>query len=257
MTQARKITVFGAGPAFGLPEGSPYVTKTLVQLQMAGLAYRRDLARPDDSPKGQIPFIQDAEDIVADSTFIRGHIEARYGIDLDAGLSPAQRAQAWAIERMVENQLGWAVAWFRFMDEANFEKGPAHWFDGAPEAIRPQLKQQLLDQVGINLRAVGIGRHAPEEIVELGARSLWSLSVTLGDQPFLMGDRPTSVDAIAFAVLAQTLTPFFDHPLRRRAAGFCNLTAYVDRMMARYFPDFPWCVAEPVSASEARAFEAA
>jgi glutathione S-transferase len=261
MTQSHKITVFGAGPAFGLPEGSPYVTKTLVQLQMAGLAYRRDMARPDDGPKGQIPFIQDGDDIVADSTFIRGHIEARYGVDLDAGLSPAQRAQAWAIERMVENQLGWTAAWFRFMDEENFERGPAHWFDHAPEAIRAQLKQQLLDQVAINLRAVGVGRHAPEEIVELGARSLWSLSVTLGDKPFLMGDRPTSVDAIVFAVLAQVLTPVFDHPLRRRAEGFCNLVAYVNRMMARYFPDFAWTTADapaPTPAkAEAEVYEAA
>ena len=253
------IIVFGAGPAFGLPEGSPYVTKTLVQLQMAGLPYRRDFARPDDSPKGQIPFIHDAGDVVADSTFIRGHIEARYGVDLDAGLSPAQRAQAWAIERMVENQLGWTAAWFRFMDEANFQKGPAHWFDQAPEAMRAELERQLLDQVAINLRAVGVGRHAPEEIVELGARSLWSLSVTLGDKPFLMGARPTSVDAVAFAVLAQFLTPFFDHPLRRRAEGFCNLVAYVDRMMARYFPDFPWIAAEPPreAAERETAFEAA
>jgi glutathione S-transferase len=253
------IVVFGAGPAFGLPEASPYVTKTLVQLQMAGLPHRRDFARPDDSPKGQIPFIQDADDIVADSTFIRGHIEARYGVDLDAGLSPAQRAQAWAIERMVENQLGWTAAWFRFMDQENFERGPAHWFDHAPEAIRAELRRRLLDQVAASLRAVGVGRHAPEEIVELGARSLWSLSVALGDKPFLMAKWPTSVDAIVFAVLAQLLTPVFDHPLRRRAEGFGNLTAYVARMMARYFPDHPWAAAEPPceAAGRAEAMEAA
>jgi glutathione S-transferase len=237
------LVVFGAGPAFGLPEGSPYVTKTLVQLQMAGVPYRREAGRPDASPKGQIPYIQDEGEVIADSTFIRGHVEARYGVDLDAGLSPAERAQAWALERMIENQLAWTAAWFRFMDADNFERGPARWFDGAPEAMRAELKRQLLDQVAINLRAVGIGRHAPEEIVELGARSLWALSVTLGDKPFLMGQRPTSVDAIAFATLAQFLTPFFDHPLRRRAEGFENLVAYVDRMMAWYFPDHPWAAA--------------
>ncbi|WP_304170636.1 glutathione S-transferase family protein [Phenylobacterium aquaticum] len=235
-----QVTLFGVGPGFGLPETSPYVMKTMVQLAMAGIDYRFAPGDREASPKGQLPYIEDAGDRVADSTFIRGHIEARYGVDLDAGLTPAERAQAWAFERMIENQLGWAIAWFRFMDPANFAKGPAHWFDRAPEAMREDLRQGLKDAVATNLKAVGIGRHAPDEIALLGTRSLWALSSQLGDKPFLMGQTPTSVDAIAFGVLATALTPFFDSPLRRRAEGFANLVAYVERMMARYFPDFAW-----------------
>lgn len=234
------ILLFGVGPGFGLPETSPYVMKTMVQFAMAGIPYRFAIGAREDSPKGQVPFIEDGGERIADSTFIRGHIEARYGVDLDAGLTPVERAQAWAFERMIENQLGWTIAWFRFMDPVNFEKGPAHWFDQAPEAMRDQLRAGLKEAVAINLKAVGVGRHTPEEIVLLGTRSLWALSVQLGDKPFLMGDRPTSVDAIAFGVLLTALTPFFDSPLRRKAEGFPNLVAYVERMMGRYFPDFVW-----------------
>jgi glutathione S-transferase len=237
------ITLFGGGPAFGLPEVSPYVTKTLVQLKLAGVPYIFEGAIPDDGPKGQIPFIEDGGRKIADSTFIRGHVEAAYGVDLDEGLTAAERATAWAIERMVENQLGWTAAWFRFFDEENFEKGPAHWFDWAPQEMREGLKADLLAQVGINLKAVGIGRHTPEEIVQLATRSLWSLSTLLGDKPFMMGEQPTSVDAIVFGVLAQILTPHFDSPIRRRAEGFANLVAYVDRMMAHFFPEHPWIAA--------------
>ena len=39
------ITLFGFGAGFGLPEISPYVTKTEVQLKMAGLAYRKERAQ--------------------------------------------------------------------------------------------------------------------------------------------------------------------------------------------------------------------
>ena len=40
--------------------------------------------------------------------------------------------------------------------------------------------------------------------------------------------------------LAGILTPYFTSPLRERTEQFRNLTAYVDRMMLRYYPDFAW-----------------
>src|SRR5271167_4944434 len=103
------ITLYGGGPNFGLPETSPYVTKTEVQLQMAGLTYRKQTAMTTDSPKGQLPFIDDDGECIADSTFIRAHIESKYGFDFDAGLDLQQRAQAWAFERMIEHHLYWAL----------------------------------------------------------------------------------------------------------------------------------------------------
>lgn len=232
------ITLYAAGPAYGLPEGSPYVTKTEIHLKMAGLWYQKVPARPDTSPKGQLPWIDDDGVKVADSTFIRAYIERSYGVDLDAGLSKAQRGQAWAIERMVENHLGWASCHFRFFDDANFAKGPAHWFDGMPGEARAAAIDGLLDTVQTNMKAVGMGRHSSDEIVELGAWSLTALSEMLGNTSFVMGHRPTSVDAIVFAMLAQILTPFFDSPLRRRAESLPNLVAFAERMMAGYYPDF-------------------
>lgn len=232
------ITLYVAGPAFGLPEGSPYATKTEIQLMMAGLAYEKRAAHPSSSPKGQLPWIDDDGVRVADSTFIRAYLERSYGVDLDAGLTRVERAQAWTIERMVENQLGWTNSYFRFFDFDNFEKGPARWFDGAPEGRRADLRAALLDTVETNLKAVGVGRHAPAEIVELASWSLTALSELLGDKAFMMGERPTSVDAVVFAMLAQILTPFFDSPIRRRAEGFANLVAYAERMLARFYPAF-------------------
>ena len=81
------ITLFGFGPAFGLPDPSPFVMKTEVQLKMAGLPYRRERAAPPAAPKGKIPFIDDGGVHIGDSTSIRAHIENTYDIDLDHGLS--------------------------------------------------------------------------------------------------------------------------------------------------------------------------
>ena len=234
------ITLYGFGAGFGLPEISPFVTKTEVQLKMAGLSYRKERAMPPASPKGQLPFIDDDAHSIADSTFIRAHIERKYGFDFDAGLDRQQRAQAWAFERMIEHHVYWAVVGARWVDPDNFAKGPTHFFDGAPEHVREKLREDAQFRVAENYLLSGLGRHAPDDDVDLALRSLFALSVQLGDKPFLMGGKPCGTDATAFGAIAGILTPFFHSRLREETERFENLTAYVDRMMQQYFPNFAW-----------------
>src|SRR6201995_5059974 len=222
------ITLFGFGTGFGLPEISPFVTKTEVQLRMAGLAYVKEKTRPPASPKGQLPFITDDGEAVADSTFIRAHIEGKYGFDFDAPLSLQHRAQAWAFERMIEHHLYWALVGARWVDPENFAKGPTHFFDGAPEHLREKLREDAQFRVAENYLLSGLGRHAPDEDVDLAVSSLFALSVQLGDKPYLIGDTPCGADATAFAMLAGILTPYFTSLLGERARRFGNLVAYVD-----------------------------
>lgn len=237
------ITLYVGGAFFDLPEASPYVTKAEVQLKMAGLAYRTEPSFPARGPKGQIPFVDDDGTMVGDSTFIRTHIEQKYGIDLDEGLDERQRAEAWAIERLLENHLCWAMVYFRWLVPENFEKGPAHFFDRVPEETRAKFREEAVANVASGMRAHGIGRHSQEEIVELGGRSLSALSALLGDKPYLMGDRPSGVDATALGILAGLFTPFFDSPLRRKGLSFANMVAYTDRLMRQYYPEHRWQVA--------------
>lgn len=237
---ASRLTLYATRAGFGLPDASPFVLKTEVQLQMAGLAYERASAIPPQAPKGKLPYVDDHGVVVTDSTFIREHIEHTYGIDLDADLDVSQRAQAWAIERMLEDHLYFAMVWFRWLEPANFAKGPAHFADAAPEDQREQMRHDLQARKRAELHAQGLGRHAPGEIARLGIRSIDALAVLLGDKPWLMGKAPSGVDATALGMLACVLTPFFDTPLRRAAAAHANLTAYVASMMQRYYPGHPW-----------------
>ncbi len=228
------ITLYGGGPNFGLPEVSPSVTKTEIHLKMAGLAYEKKVARPQTGPKGQMPWIEEDGERIGDSVFIRLHIENKYGFDFDAGLDPLQRAQAWAVERMMENHLAQALGWSRWMIPENFDKGPARFFDHFPAAER----DAILQRVAANFLALGISRHTPEEIADLGGRSLEAVSLILGDKTWLMGEQPCGADASVFAMVAGILTPWFDSPLRRRAEAFPNLVAYVERGMKAWYPEF-------------------
>src|SRR4051812_109770 len=102
------IKLYGFGSYLGMPDGSPFVMKAEILLRMAGLAYEKNTtATPEQGPKGKLPFLVDAGEMVADTTFIRAHIERKYGFDFNRGLDKTERAEAWAIERMIEDHLYW------------------------------------------------------------------------------------------------------------------------------------------------------
>ena len=231
------ITLYGFGSYFGLPDQSPLVMKTMVQLKMAGLPFDVSVTGYMNAPKGKLPYIRDVEETIADSTFIRKHIESKYGVDLDSGLNDAQRAQAWTIERMVEDHLLWAITYVRWTKDENFAKASA-LFAAAPAAMRAQLSEAARKRMLDNLQAQGFGRHSEEDVTELCSRSLSALSAHLGDKAYLFGEKPAGVDATAFGVFACLGTDVFDTTLTRRARGFANLMSYRERMMAKYFPEF-------------------
>lgn len=241
---ASTVTVYGFGPWHGLPDSSVFTVKTEIQLKMANVAYVKDLTGFAMAPKGKLPYIRDIDGtIVPDSTFIRAHIEQTRGIDLDARLKPRQRAESWAIERMLEDHLNWAIGWFRWIPEEAFQEGPARFFDTAPVELQADLRNAARARVSAAMHAHGMGRHSAEEIAALGFRSLESLAMLLGDGEFLFGTEMSAVDATAAAMLASLIVPSLSSPLRHRAMQLDNLVEYTQRMMGRFFPPVPRYVA--------------
>ena len=232
------ITLYTFGPNFGLPDASPFALKSEVQLKMAGLGYQLAFGGLPSAPKGKLPYLDDDGTVVADSVFIRDYVEKTYCVDLDAGLNAKQKATAWAVERMVEDHLYWAIIHLRWAVKENFDKGPTHFFDAMPEPMASEVRQQARQRTIANLEAHGLGRHSPDEIADQASRSLASLSAILGDKPYLMGDAPSGSDASVFGGVAGVLAPLFDSPVRCAAEVHPNLVAYRDRMMARYYPAF-------------------
>jgi glutathione S-transferase len=229
------ITLEGFGPAFGLPDPSPFVTKVEMLLKMAGLPYAVDTRGFNKAPKGKLPYIIDNGEVVADSTFIRWHIEQKYNIDFDHGLSAEQRAIAWALEKMLEEHLYWALGYARWMVDANFDKGPRNFFNTTPAPLRPFLIPMIRWKVRRALHAQGFGRHSPEEIVTLGTRSINATAEFLDTKPYMMGAEPTGLDATAFAFITGILCPLFETPLRVAAERHDNLRRYVGRTTMRFF----------------------
>ena len=230
------ITLHVFGSFFGLPDASPFVMKAEMLLKLAGLEYQTTRKGFSGAPKGKLPFIVDDGTVVADSTLIRLHLERKYGVDFDRGLAARDKGVAWATEKMLEDHLYWVLVYWRWMNDANFDKGPSKFFDRAPAIIRPLAKWKIRGNVRRNLYCHGLGRHTETEMTAMSDRAFEALSLLLGDNRYLMGDRACGADATAFAFIAGSLCPLFDSPAHAKARTLPNLIAYRDRMMTEYYP---------------------
>lgn len=233
-------TLFGWGAMFGSVSPSPYVIKADVQMQMLGLAFDRRIADLASVPKGKAPYAEDDGAVIEDSTFIRQHFEAKTGADLDAGLSDLARAGAWAFERMLEDHLVPIVVHERWVEGDNFDRGPAQFFTGIPEPMRAEVAANMREQVKNSLYAQGIGRHSRAERMQLAARDVAAAAALLGDKPFMLADHVTALDATAYGVLACCAAPIFESELPAMIAAHANLSAYMERMQARFFAQDRW-----------------
>ena len=230
------ITLYAFGSAFGLPDFSPFVTKVEMLLKLSGLDYEVDTGGLSKAPKGKLPYIVDDSEIIADSTFIRWHLEEKYGIDFDPGLDATERATAWAFEKMFEDHAYWTVLHARWVDDRNFSEGVRVYFQRLPMPLRLIIERAARRQIKAQIKGHGMGRHSVEEIVALGSRSLAAVADFLGRKPYMMGYRVTGLDATAYAFLIGAMCPVFETPLRTEVERHDNLKAYVARMTEEYFP---------------------
>jgi glutathione S-transferase len=223
-------------PAFGLPNASPFCMKLETYLRMAELPYepvnRGDVLR---APKRKLPYIDDDGMIVADTSFIVDYLKQRYGDALDAGLSAFERAQATAFQRLFEEDLYWAVVQTRWADDAGWIKTREAFFGAMPVPMRWVVPALARRGLLAEMRGHGMGRHSVTEIHAIGCRDVSAAADFLGDKPFMLGERPTSLDATAHAFLANLLWAPVESPIQRHARTRPTLEAYCRRMKARYF----------------------
>lgn len=223
-------------PAFGLPNASLFCMKLETWLRLAGIPYEAvNDGNVFKAPLGKLPYIDDDGRLIADSHFIIEHLKQRHGDTLDADLTPRHRAIATAFQRLLEENLYWAVVYTRWVLDDGWRLTREAFFGQLPWPLRAIVAPLARRGMRSELRGHGLGRHPEAEIYAIGMRDLDAVADYLADQPFLMGDRPRSIDASAFAFLANVLWAPVDSPLQRHARSRPNLEAYCQRMKARCF----------------------
>jgi glutathione S-transferase len=229
------ITLYGFGPYFSCPDASPFVIKAMLLLKFAGLTFDKDTNGFQKAPKGKLPYINDDGEIIADSTLIRFHIERKYKFDFDAMLGAEQKAIGWAFEKMCEEHLYWGLLDLRWMNDANFKKGPVNFFNAIPMPIRILVQKMVRKKVKNSLWAQGFGRHSAQDMLEFSRRDIDAIAALLGDKPYLFGGTPCAADASVVSMLIALRSPHFESPLRAAVERHANLRAYCERILGEYF----------------------
>jgi len=172
---------------------------------------------------------------VADTTFVIDYLKGRYGDPLDAALSALERAVATAFQRLIEENLYWAIVQTRWADDAGWEGTREAFFGAMPAPLRWFVPALARRGLLAEMRGHGMGRHSAAEIHTIGCRDVTAIADFLADKPYMLGEQPTSLDATTHAFLANLLWAPVDSPIRRHAQARPTLEAYCQRMKARYF----------------------
>jgi glutathione S-transferase len=225
-------------PAFGLPNASPFCMKLETYLRMAGVPF--EMAPPNlqdlhKAPKGKMPFVDDNGKIIADSTFIIDYLKTNHGDKLDSWLSVEQKAVAQSFQRLMEENLYWAIVHTRWFEPQGWAAIKVAFFDKMPAPLKwfvPALARRGTLKA---MHGHGIGRHSPAEIHEIGKRDITAIAEFLGDKPYFMGDQPSTIDATVYAFAANLVYVPIASPLKQQAEKYPQLKAYCERMRARYY----------------------
>jgi glutathione S-transferase len=232
------IKIYKFGPVGDICDASPFCVKVEAYLRLAGLPYEtlsgaRYLRQ---APKGKLPFIEDNGKIIADSSFILEYLKETYGDTLDAGLSNTDKAIAHAFTKMIDENLYWILVHARWKLDHNAEILNNLFFSGIPFPLNKIIAFIIRKSVIKTLYKQGMGRHSDQEIVEIGNRDLKALADFLADKPYFFGDKPTTLDAVAYGMLVQMIRmPIFTAPVFDKAKSYKSLVEFTDRFHENYF----------------------
>jgi glutathione S-transferase len=187
------------------------------------------------APKGKLPYIDDRGRKIADSGLIVEYLSRSRGVDLDGWLSPMQRAEALALQRLLEDHFYFILGYARWLDPAGWPAVKAAFFGWLPPGMRDATAFMVRRRIVRTLHLQGLGRHSQAELYWMGRADLEAVSLVLGDKPFFFGERPATIDAVAYGFLANLLLVPVETELKRIGDDFPNLRPWCEAIEAGLF----------------------
>ena len=229
-----KLHIFKA--AWGDMQPSNLCLKVDVWLQMAGLDFERVASNlASRAPRRRVPFVRfDDGSWIDDSEVIIATLSARHGIDVDAGLSDAERGLTRAAQRMIDEHMFFMLIDSRWNDDSVWPRVRDNFLGPWPMPLRLLVGMIFRRGVRRRIRRQGFGRYSPAERHQKAEDNLRALDQILGDKRFMLGDVPRSIDAAAYGMLAAIHFADLETSLATTLRRFPRLVAHTLRMEARF-----------------------
>ncbi len=230
------MTLNTFGPAFGLPDASPFCLKAIALLKVSGVDWKLNpCADSRKAPMQKLPVLCDGESTVADSDAIRIYLEEVGSTDFDSTLSGEQRAIARSLIRMVEEHLYFCQVYDRWVVEENWRYVKATFFSELPQPMRALIPRLVRRSILGYLHGQGIGRFSYDQMLSRAEKDLQALEIFIGQGPYLFGEDVTAADASVGSVLAGIAVSPAETPLRARVRDSKVLSDYVAAVKTRLF----------------------
>ena len=238
------VTLYTALSLWELPSISPACMELETWLRMAKLPYNTVIVTADNfelAPKGKVPFIGYQGKAIGDATLIIEMLKDKEGIDLDASLTPIERAISLAFRRTLKENTYWGVIHIRYGMEENWQ----HYrevianalFPGTPTEASAPFAEEFRKTIFSQMHGHGMGRHSSEEIIQIICADFQALSDFLADKPFFMGEQPTTLDATAYAYVGNFIKPPYGSPIVDYVLQRSNLCQHYERMTQQFFSE--------------------
>ncbi|KAL6721997.1 hypothetical protein ACLMJK_001102 [Lecanora helva] len=241
---------------------SPFVNKLEARLRFGGLPYILDVGAPPKAPRGKIPYIflsragpdgQLAGDsrFFGDSTLISQMLVQDGWIDdLNADLSPVERAHDLALKALLEDKLYFYQEYEKWMQ--NYYKMRNHVLWALPYPMKVVIGYMSYRKETQMLYGQGTSRFSAEEIKSF-TQDIWKNINELlfasrnqqsksrsGGGPFwiLGGNQPSEVDTTVFGFVVAALVCESAPNTKEMVRGLPVVVEYAKRIHERYFPDY-------------------
>ena len=237
------MKVFGLAKTWDFPDASPYVCKLVMWLKLVDIDFELIYVpwpeMIERAPRKSVPWVEDDDgELIHDSQRVIERLTAKREIPLDAHLSARENGQMRAWQRLLEDHYYWAglvqMRWVEDHNWALYKQELAAALTPSPEI--EAFFQEIRDYLVGEFRGHAVGKMTTAEVRAVACQDLDALSDQLGENPWLMGARPSGIDAMLYACLLQTFATRCTSPLVDYARAKENLYEYYIRLRDQYWP---------------------